>query len=47
MSASREKPTLYQLLGVPMSAGGPEIRAAYRAAMDALEAQRRTLLPAA
>jgi curved DNA-binding protein CbpA len=47
MSGSRDKPTLYQLLGVPMSAGSPEIRAAYRAAMDALEAQRRTLLPAA
>jgi hypothetical protein len=47
MSASRAKPTLYQLLGVPASAGGPEIRAAYRAAMDALEAQRRTLPPAA
>ncbi len=47
MSASRAKPTLYELLGVPKSAGTPEIRAAYRAAMDVLEAERRTLPAAA
>jgi curved DNA-binding protein CbpA len=46
MSASRAKPTLYELLGVPKSAGAPEIRAAYRTRMDALESQRRTM-PAA
>jgi curved DNA-binding protein CbpA len=47
MGEGRAKPTLYELLGVPKSAGTAAIRAAYRSALEALEAQRRTLPAAA
>lgn len=39
------KPTLYELLRVPPSAAAPEVQAAYRLEMGALEARRATMNP--